>query len=74
MLTRIEGKDIQVGDVIETWMGRQRVIGFKSYDTKFSREVWPNGVVIAEFDSGKSMTIARDEWLNAIVFRFSSAA
>lgn len=62
-MTTIRGRDLQVGDTVITWFGRQTIVRLAPYagplaDLRFSR--------IAEFASGHGMTML-DEMVYDIV-------
>lgn len=57
------GKDIRVGDMLKLWFGLSRVIAFRPYNG----DTYPEGfAIVAQFDNGKEMTIARNDWLEVV--------
>ncbi|MBO6901398.1 MAG: hypothetical protein JJ864_08630 [Rhizobiaceae bacterium] len=50
------GNELIVGDVIDTWMGRRRIVGLLPYSGPLA-PLWDVPAHIAELDIGPSMTI-----------------
>jgi len=56
----VTGGELKLGDVIDTWAGKKRIIGLKPYAGPLAH-LWPKGAQIASFDIGSGMTIPNDE-------------
>ncbi len=66
-ITKTAGKDIRVGDMLKTWFGMQRVVTIAPRTDEFAVALWGEGQsAVVVFDSGKAMTIARNDWLEVV--------
>jgi len=50
------GHELNIGDVIDTWMGRKRIVAIRPYFGPLAY-LWNGEARIAEFDIGLGMTI-----------------
>ncbi len=64
---QITGIELKVGDVIATWAGKKRIVGFKDYNGPLAH-LWPEGARLADFDIGVGMTIANSDLVETISF------
>lgn len=55
----VSGSDLQVGDAIDTWMGRKRIVALRPYTGPLA-ELWSGRAQVADFDIGLGMTIEPD--------------
>jgi hypothetical protein len=61
------GRELKIGDVINTWAGKKRIVGFKDYTGPLAY-LWPEGARLADFDIGVGMTIANNDRIEIVSF------
>jgi hypothetical protein len=66
--TTIRGSELKVGDVINTWAGKKRIVGLRPYTGPLAY-LWPEGARIASFDIGSGMTVANGDLLDKASFQ-----
>lgn len=66
-MAKARGSDLKVGDVIDTWAGKKRLIAFDDYRGPLA-DLFPEGARIAVFDLGGGMTIPNTEFYDLASF------
>lgn len=62
----LPGRDLRVGDVIDTWFGTQRIVSLQPYTGRYRHDILA-GARIARFaPSSLSMTIEAGAWFDVI--------
>jgi hypothetical protein len=56
MAKQVRGNELKLGDVIDTWAGKKRIIALQPYRGPLAY-LFPAGAQIATFDLGGGMTI-----------------
>ena len=66
-MAKTRGDELKIGDVIDTWAGKKRLVSFEDYRGPLA-DLFPEGARIAAFDIGGGMTIPNNELYDATSF------
>ncbi len=66
-MAKITGSEIKVGDVLNLWLGKVRVVALKPYTGPLAH-LFPQGAQLADFDQKGGMTIDNGDFYEVASF------